>query len=341
MASIFSSALLLSNASSFGQFDETAELPKGLLARYSVGERSVERLEEVISYDWANSMPDRRLGKADGQFHGHWQSQLLIRQAGQHQLHAFVQGKVRVEIGGNVVLDTGSQTAGWVSGEEFTPDIGFQEFLVHFEKAADEARLQLFWSSETFPLEPLPGHLLFREEGRPDLAVIELGRNQFEAFRCGACHKDVQPETEPLPAPDLTRSVAGLSAEWIVKKLTGHVAGNMPKFELSNTQATAIAAALASSAEKPKLDSIPKPGKGRNDDNDREAGLTLVNSLGCLACHTTQPPANNESANSETEALLFGGGSLADIGNKRSVEWFNTWLRKPESLNRSHRMPVF
>ena len=331
----------LKNAASFGQFDETAELPMGLLARYSVGERSVERLDEFISYDWANSMPDRRLGQVDGPFTGQWQSQLLVRQEGPHQIHAFVQGKVRVEIGGHLVLNADSQTAGWVSGDEFTPDIGFQEFLVHFEKSADKARLQLFWSSETFPLEPLPGHLLFREEGRPDLAVIELGRNQFEAFRCGACHKNALPETEPLSAPDLTRSVAGLSAEWIVKKLTGHVAGKMPHFELSDAQGTAIAAALASSAEKPKLDSLPGPGKGRNDDNDRAAGLTLINSLGCLACHTTQPPVSNESTNAETEALLFGGGSLADVGNKRTVEWFNTWLRNPESLNRSHRMPVF
>ncbi len=332
---------ILSNATAFAQFDETAELPKGLLARYSVGGQSVERLEEAISYNWGNSTPDGRLGKTGGPFTGQWQSQLLIRQEGQHRLHAFVLGNVRVEIGGNVVLDTNSQTAGWVSGDEFTPDIGFQEFLVRFEKTKDQARLQLFWSSETFPLEPLPGHLFFREEGRPDLALIELGRNQFEAFRCGACHKDVMPEAKPLAAPDLTRSVAGLSSDWIVKKLTGHLAGKMPHFELSDAHATAIAAALAISVEKTKLDSLPKPGKGRNDDNDREAGLTLINSLGCLACHTTQPLADNESANSETEALLFGGGSLADVGNKRSAEWFNTWLRKPESLNRSHRMPVF
>lgn len=328
----------LHNSASFGQFDETAELPRGMLARYSVGEHSVERLEEAISYDWGNSTPNRRLGQSDERFRSEWKSQLLVRQAGQHQLHAFVQGKVRVEIGGSVVLDADSPSAGWISGDEFTPDIGFQEFLVTFAKTADEARLQLFWSSETFPLEPLPGHLFFREEGRPELALIELGRNQFEAFRCGACHQDVLPQTEPLPAPDLTRSVAGLSVDWIVKKLTGQVAGKMPHFELSVAQATAIASALASSAESPKLDSLPKPGKGRNDDNDRKAGLTLVNSLGCLACHTTQPPDKNES---ESEALLFGGGSLAEIGSKRSVDWFNTWLRKPESLNHSHRMPVF
>ena len=35
------------------------------------------------------------------------------------------------------------------------------------------------------------------------------------------------------------------------------------------------------------------------------------------------------------------GGSLADIGSKRSLTWLNTWLRKPETLNQSHRMPVF
>ena len=339
IASICSIILLLSNVSSYGQFDETAELPKGLVASYSVGDRTVERLEEAISYDWGASPPDRRLGSADKVFKGQWNSQLLVRQEGKHQIHAFVHGKVRVEINGEVALDAESKMPGWVSGEEFTPDIGFQSLSVQFEKSANKARLQLFWSSEVFPLEPLPGHLFFREEGRPDLARVELGRNQFDAFRCGACHKDVLPETEPLTAPDLTRSVAGLSPDWVVKKLTGHVAGKMPQFELSAEQATAIAAALIDSAEKTKLDALPKPGKSRNNDNDREAGLTLINSLGCLACHSKKPDPND--ADTIAESLLFGGGSLADIGSKRSVEWFNTWLRKPDSLNRSHRMPVF
>lgn len=341
IAGIFSSILLLSDATSFAQFDENAELPKGLVASYSVGDHTVERLEEAISYDWGASMPDRRLGSADGAFKGQWNSQLLIRQEGKHQIHAFVHGKVSVEINGEVVLKTMSETPGWVSGEKFTPDVGFQPVSVKFEKTADKARLQIFWSSEVFPLEPLPGHLFFREEGRPDLALIELGRNQFEAFRCGACHQDVLPESKPLAAPDLTRSVAGLSTDWIVKKLTGHMPGKMPQFETSDEQATAIAAALDDSAESPKLDSLPKPGKGRNNDNDREAGLTLINSLGCLACHTIDAGAESDAAGTHNEALLFGGGSLADIGNKRSAEWFNTWLRKPESLNRSHRMPVF
>jgi mono/diheme cytochrome c family protein len=341
IAGIFSSILLLSNATSIAQFDETAELPKGLVASYSVGDRTVERLEEAISYDWGASMPDRRLGSADGAFKGQWNSQLLVRQNGKHRIHAFVHGAVSVEINGEVVLKTLSETPGWVSGEEFTPDVGFQPLSVKFEKTANKARLQLFWSSEVFPLEPLPGHLFFREEGRPDLALIELGRNQFEAFRCGACHKDVLPETKPLAAPDLTHSVAGLSTDWIVKKLTGHAAGKMPQFELSDEQATAIAAALIDSAEKPKLDSLSKPGKGRNNDNDRAAGLTLINSLGCVACHTTKPTSDSDEAETRSESLLFGGGSLTDIGSKRSAEWFNSWLRKPESLNRSHRMPVF
>ena len=341
IAGVFSSILLLSNATSFAQFDETAELPKGLVASYSVGDHTVERLEEAISYDWGASMPDRRLGSADRAFNGQWKSQLLVRQESTHRIHAFVQGAVSVEINGEVVLKAESETPGWVSGEEFTPDVGFQPLSVKFEKTADKARLQLFWSSEVFPLEPLPGHLFFREAGRADLALVELGRNQFEAFRCGACHKDVLPETKPLAAPDLTRSVAGLSTDWIIKKLTGHVSGKMPQFELSDEQATAIAAALSDSTEKAKLDSLPKPGKGRNNDNDREAGLTLINSLGCRACHTTKPGADSDAVDNHVEALLFGGGSLADIGSKRSVEWFNTWLRKPESLNRSHRMPLF
>ena len=338
---VCSGIFLLSQASAFGQFDETAELPRGLVAKYSVGDRHVERLEELVSYDWGAELPDRRLGESEDTFKGEWKSQLLVRQEVRHTIHAFVQGKVRVAIGDEIVLDAESQTPGWMSGNGFVPDIGFQNFVVYFEKTEDQARLQLFWSSEKFPLEPLPGHLFFREAGRPELAEIELGRNQFEAFRCGACHKDVLPETKPLPAPDLTRSVAGLSPDWIVKKLTGHVSGKMPQFELSSEQATAISAALLAAAAKTKLDSLPKPGKGRNEDKDRAAGLTLVNSLGCLACHTTESKADSATAETQAEDSLFGGGSLADVGNKRSVKWFNTWLRKPESLNRSHRMPIF
>ncbi|NQV22982.1 MAG: hypothetical protein HQ518_01335 [Rhodopirellula sp.] len=367
IASVFCMILILGRSPLFAQFDEEAELPRGLLASYSVGDRKVERLEEIVSYDWGNALPDRRLGQSKESFKARWASQLLIQQEGQHRFHAFAQGKVRIEVGGEVVFDSESKTPAWISGDVFTPDVGFQTLAVHFETTAPEARLQLFWSSEVFPLEPLPGHLLFHEEGRPDLAQIELGRNQFEAFRCGACHKDVLPGTKPLSAPDLTRSVAGLPTNWIVRKLTGHVAGKMPAFDLSAEQATAIAAALVSAAEKPKLESLPKPGKGRNDTNDREAGLTLINSLGCLACHSSRleqaerrsgnrtptpdqsagtarsslQPTDSDPEAAKSEALLFGGGSLADIGSKRSVEWFNTWLLKPESLNGSHRMPVF
>jgi mono/diheme cytochrome c family protein len=333
--------VLLSQTALFAQFDEDAELPKGLLVRYTVGDRSVERLEETISHDWGSAMPDRRLGQADGPFKARWKSQLLIQQEGGHRFHAFAQGKVRIEVDGKVVFDAESKMPSWISSDEFTPDVGFQSLTVHFEKSAPEARLQLFWSSEVFPLEPLPGHLLFRENGRPDLALLETGRHQFEAFRCGSCHTAVLNGAASLAAPDLTRSVSGLNADWIVRKLSGHVAGKMPEFDLSAEQAQAISAALVSSAEKVKLESLAKPGKGRNDDNDRQSGLTLINSLGCLACHTTKPAADSDSGDIQSEATLFGGGSLADIGSKRSLTWLNTWLRKPESLNRSHRMPVF
>ena len=338
-AGLCSVILLLSQSTLFAQFDEDAELPNGLLVRYSVGDRSIEKLEEIISADWGRQLPDARLGQSDAAFKARWESQLLIRQEGQHHFHAFAQGKVRVEVAGEVVLDAESETPSWISGEAFTPDVGFQDLVVYFEKSAANARLQLFWSSEVFPLEPLPGHLLFREEGRPDLALIELGRHQFEAFRCGACHRDVLNESEPLPAPDLTHSVSGLSADWITRKLSGHQTGQMPAFALSPEQANAIAAALLNAAEKPKLTSLPKAGKGRNDDNDRQTGLTLISSLGCVACHATDPAT--DTANTQSESALFGGGSLADIGSKRSAEWLNTWLQKPESLNRSHRMPVF
>ena len=65
---------------------------------------------------------------------------------------------------------------------------------------------------------------------------------------------------------------------------------------------------------------------------DPQAGMTLLRSIGCLACHSVGNLGGGE---------LFGGGDLTRVASKRPAEFFAAWLARPEALNRDHRMPVF
>jgi mono/diheme cytochrome c family protein len=306
------------------------ELPNGVVGRFTASGQTVEQLGSDLSFQWGNVSPDPRL--PDGPFKAEWSGQFLIRSKTTYQLHAFCQGRVTVEFNGQKVLDGASESAGWLSGAEFTPNPGFVPFRVNFAKTSDNAELHLFWSSETFPLEPLPAHEIFYDEQRPELQIFNRGRELFVANRCGTCHSGLVDDL--LPAPDLTRSLAGVPVEWIDLKLSGHeiTAGRMPSFKLDADQRLALAAFLASVAESPKLDSLPKPGKDRDDAKDRVSGLTQLRSIGCLACHTL---------GDEGSTNVFGGSDLSNIGAKRSAEWLFTWLGDPARLNRTHRMPAF
>ncbi len=311
------------------QVDESDDLPAGLLGTFKAGERSVGRIDSGVSFVWKDAAPDARL--ASGKFSAEWKGVLLVQAPGKYRLHAFVAGNVGVQLDGKSVLAGESATARWISGDEFSPELGLRELSVRFEKTSDAAEVHLYWSSDTFPLEPLPTHLLFREGGRPGLAAIERGRQLVEAHRCARCHLD-EKIPQPAAAPGLSRAVAGLPAEVIQKRLSAGHNGTMPVYGLDANEAAAVAAFLKSTAEAPKLSALPKPAKGQDDAKDRAEGETLVRSLGCLACHKFGEAG---------EPSAFGGGDLAQVEKRRSAEWVFTWLSEPEKLNRDHRMPVF
>ena len=321
-------AILRPNAAT-AQVDENDDLPAGLLGLYQTDGRTIEQVDSGVSFAWKDAAPDARL--ANGKFSVEWQGLLLVQAPGKYRLHVFVAGKVAVQLDGKPVLAGESATAKWISGDEFSPELGLRELKVRFDKTSDAAEIHLYWSSDTFPLEPLPTHLLFRDGGRPDLAKIERGQQLVESHRCARCHV-AEKIPQPSVAPDLTRSIAGLPAAVIQKRLSAGHGGTMPVFGLDDNEAGAVIAFLQSSVEQPKLSSLPKPGKGRNDESDRSAGETLVRSLGCLACHKFGEAGDPTS---------FGAGDLAQVQKRRSAEWVFTWLSDPQKLNRDHRMPVF
>ncbi len=323
--------VILLNASrvSFGQFDENGDLIPGLLGTYACGDKSVEHIDVTLSHDWGEASPDERLPV--GPFSVTWQSQLLQRQDTAYQFHAYFQGTLDVQVDGETVLAGTRDEPGWISGEPVELSFGLLELEISFEKTQPTAQVHLFWSSDDFPLEPIPPHLLFRDEGRPDLVARERGRELYAAHRCNRCHRR---EDEPLSpsAPSLEHVTSGLDEAWLVEKLLGRDASaahaRMPSFGFSEEEATAIAAYLQSVSTLVELASLPEQKPREESEPD---GAQLLKSVGCLACHTLGEVGQDQP---------FTGGDLAHIGEKRTAEWSFQWLSDPASLNVDHRMPT-
>ncbi len=311
------------------QFDEEGDLIPGLLGTYAAGGRTVEKIDVTLSHDWGASAAEERLPAAP--FTVNWASQLLLRQEGTYVFHAYVQGEVSMRVDGETVLDGGRAEPGWISGEPVELDFGLLELEVAFRKTQPTARVQLFWSSDGFPLEPIPPHLLFREEGRPDLAERERGRRLFLDHRCNRCHRRTGEPLSP-PAPSLAHVTVGLQAGWLVEKLLGHgpsaAQARMPSFGFSAEEAVAIAAYLSDAAEPVALPTLPPVPTGKKAPPD---GDLLVKTVGCLACHTVGGIGRQAA---------LSGGDLSAIGEKRSAEWLFQWLANPKALNADHRMPL-
>jgi cbb3-type cytochrome oxidase cytochrome c subunit len=319
----------------------------GLLARYSVGGKSVERIDPDVAFVWQAGSPDTRLAK--GPFEVTWKGQLLVRRAGDYRIHAFLQGEVDVRLSATQMLAGRSREAAWISGDEFPLNFGELPLEVTFQKTQPSARLQLFWSSDTFPLEPLPVHLLFHEGEHPQLSEIERGRVEFETLRCNRCHRRQHEMASPA-APALTHFASGLSHDWLVEKIhapqkfSPHA--RMPSFGFTFEESKAIAAFVVQQSEQtlepPKerrltdflsaMRMIPDWKRAADRHHQRRQGEVLFRSLGCFACHTVGQHGSKSP---------YAGGDLTAIGRKRSPDWLLMWLEDPARLNTDHRMPIF
>jgi mono/diheme cytochrome c family protein/glucose/arabinose dehydrogenase len=310
--------------------EDDDETHPGLVARYMVGERDITRVDRDVQFVWNASSPDARLPV--GLFRAHWSGTLLIRTEGQHAFHLYLQGEAEVTLNGKTIVAGRRETPGWVAGELATADFGEQKMEIVFRKTSRQAVMRLFWSSEGFPVEPIPPQLLSHEAALPEIALIEHGNELFNAYRCGACHiREADPPAEPAPA--LANAVTALDRDWLVNWLveprqqTAHA--RMPAFGFSRDEARAVADFLMQQSAAAPLEKLPE---GPSDESVIRRGEVVFRSVGCLACHTR---------GSEGIALSQHGGDLTHVGRKRTTAWIYGWLKDPASLNSDHRMPVF
>ena len=344
------SCLVISPALSQDDYDDEDAVTPGLIAEYATIRRqgkavvpggALRAIEPDVIFVW-DRVPTQRL-EPGKEFSVTLTSSLLVQQASKYRLHVVVEGDVQIELDDEEpVLRATSDKPKLMSGEPFDLAFGDHKIVIRYRsQPKGTGTLKLYWSSDAFSMEPIPAHL-FSIEDPPDwfLAIAKMeSPSHHTAFRCARCHDsagDRKYESSPFadtdPAPSLTSIREGLSKDWIVSKLTTkptHGDGTkMPWFKLDKQGAEDVAAFLLRGAKKPKFQKTPK---SKNVEADRKGGQRLVQTLGCLACHSLDDVGTQG---------LYSGGQLSDVKSKRSVDWVYTWLAKPESLNADHRMPV-
>jgi len=313
---------------------EDLEFQNGLLATYRDSETGeVTRVEDGLALNWQDRLPDARL--SGDSFSARLQGYVLIRSAGDYRFFLYTQGKVRLEINGEVMLEQARVEPGWVTSQSVELDFGWQPLEIHFQKTAPSARLGVFWSGPTFQLEPLTRRHLFHDSDKAPEDHFEEGRQLVHALRCQACHQ--VPGLPPaLAAPSLLQAKGTLQADWMVRWLSDDRAGHpgdrrMPAMGLDKEQAMDVAAYLLSrSQEAAGLKSPEVPEKQQQA--ALAAGKQQLLTTGCLACHQFEGLGSSGP---------FAGADLSAVGAKRPATFFDTWLKSPEKINPQHRMPRF
>jgi mono/diheme cytochrome c family protein len=324
-------AMLMFGSPGAKAFDEDAFRP-GLLSTLSDARHSVHGIAHRMSFDWTDTHLDGRLTAPAKAI---WSGNLLVRQPGPHTFHAMVSGNVVVTVDDSVVLTAKGENA-FHSAPAVELSAGDHQLKISFESAqAVDAKLQLFWSSPDFTLEPLPSDALSHEPDTSNAAGQQSGRILADAKRCAACHEGLD-ELPVVKAPSLLRVNELPPSALIQRLLDPHAvdAGTgMPSFGFTPTEAENVAAFLLSVAQKDTLEETPLKFKA----DDAMVGQKLLLTTGCAACHSLSdlPLAEGGHANP------YHGPDLNRVASRRSAQWLMTWLKSPEQLNSDHRMPVF
>jgi mono/diheme cytochrome c family protein/glucose/arabinose dehydrogenase len=321
-------AISVSNSGHVWASDEDDSRTPGLIARYSAGDRSIERVDSDVQFDWERDAPDQRL--PSGPFAAHWTGKLLIRSENRPRLHLFLRGEASIALDGRVVLMGSRDQPGWISSEPLDLDADEYALDARYRSTGGNAVVRLFWSSETSTLEPVPPQSLAHAARRADLEELARGAALYATYRCNRCHRRAHEALSPAAAAIPYLALGALPGALKGQLTDPHGARrhpSMPMFGFNDDDADAIAAYL--SAEVAAVEMSPPPAVDRTDAFRR--GELLFRSVGCLACHTRDEQGTHSPAS---------GGDLTRIGQRRTEAWIATWLKEPARLNPAHRMPV-
>jgi len=176
---------------------------------------------------------------------------------------------------------------------------------------------------------------------------LNVGMNLIERAGCFSCHTIEKYKDWPKTGPDLTKLAAKTSKDWAYRWIAdpqsfrhntwmpsffGQSNSNDPESQKrSQQEIQAIVSYLFTKSSSFNLETVSKNGNPKK-------GEELVASLGCFACHNTQP----ESAPKErTRDTLHReqGPNLIGLGSKTTKEWLFNWLKDPNRYHPETKMP--
>ena len=217
---------------------------------------------------------------------------------------------------------------------------------------ADDATVRLYWESESFPTEPIPATLLYHDADDTQLVTanqLRTGRELFATHGCVKCHALPSPLTVndgampelPHNAPSLADAATRLNGDWMLRWLQNPRAmrnkGRMPQVLHGDKpdrpqQAADLVAYLAGSPAKNGADQNETNNQQPHEDALIDTGEILFEDLGCIGCHRTSMPEEEDE---------FLRASLAYVGAKFRPGTLQSFLQRPHRSYAWSRMPDF
>jgi mono/diheme cytochrome c family protein len=166
----------------------------------------------------------------------------------------------------------------WVADPQSLRPTARMPKLFHGAQAAKDAEAVAAF------LTSLKSDSVTREATEPGAGLAEAGKRAFETLHCIACHNTPgtsEHDPQKISFGQVREKFAlGALNNFLRKPEEHYVWIRMPNFKLTAEEAAQLAAFLGSSADK------PKDGPPPTDRMTLERGRQLVQSSGCLKCHS-------------------------------------------------------
>jgi hypothetical protein len=194
----FSLCFLLWSGAHAGDVD-AEDLRPGLLTTYRDAARptpvEIVRIDPALGFALKAGESFHPRLAADGET-VRWEGYVNVLRAGAYRFRAVLRGRFRLTVAGKEVLAAEGKEAAPVSqdGPETKLESGVHAVTAEFTRPPGDARLELWWQSPYFRIEPLPfdvlGHLPKQETAAlAKDTQLERGRFLAEERSCTACHR--------------------------------------------------------------------------------------------------------------------------------------------------------
>ena len=193
--------------------DESPQRRSGLVATIQDSERSVARVDQMLTFDLSKGI-DERVSLSE--FQVKWSGFLLVQAPGDYVISAHGRGKVEIQINGKPCNQGNSiENATWMKGRPVRMEFGWHPIEIHYSPEGKLGRLGFYWEGPNFGLEPIVSRFLSHEIEVED-AGFARGKELARAYACENCHGVEPADAQSLAAPKLTQLQRNMQRQWLI-----------------------------------------------------------------------------------------------------------------------------